>query len=687
MIRELEVLANTAPIGVVVLDRDENVVLWNPMAERMFGWAEKDLLGKPYPLVPEERREESLRLHQLSLEGHAMPPVEAVRRDRFGRDVHVSIACTPLPDESGNVNSVVLFLTDISARVRAEQAVRESERTYRAFFESSIAYICTHKLDGTMLSVNPAAALALGYPAEMARGRNLRDFETPEAQTNFDAYLEALRTTGHHEDESHFITAEGEERIWQYSNVVVYPEGGEPYVIGNAVDVTESKRAEERFRQFLESAPDAIIIADERGIIERVNLQAERLFGYSRQELIGKAIEMLIPQRFHDRHIEHRTGYAHNPRVRGMGIGLELYATRKDGTEFPIEISLSPIKSGKETLISTAIRDITERKRADERFRTVLEAAPDAMIIADQSGKIVMANLQAEKLFGYTRQELLGQAVEMLTPERYRHKHVAQRAEYHRTPSRRDRMGEGLDLQAVRKDGTEFPAAINLSPLQTSEGTLVLSAIRDITERKRWENALRDSEEYVRVLLENSNDSIAILEADGRLRYLSPANERIVGIPTSKRVGTSAFDNVHPDDVLNLKKFFQENVPKPGPTPIFEYRTRHADGHWVHVEAIGNNLLHNPVIHGIVVNARDITERKHAQAERERLISELQEAIGKVKTLTGLLPICASCKKIRDDRGDWNHIETYISERSEADFSHGICPECARRLYPEYYKK
>ena len=368
-----------------------------------------------------------------------------------------------------------------------------------AYWEQNPDALLVLSPQGVVLEWNPAAELMFGYSQAEVQGRSMFDLIVPQGRAHEEDLFrtEALRL-GTSVQEAVRRRKDGSLVHVNVSTKAVCDADGQVlYFLSSKKDVTQlkvqrdAKLLEARFRDLLESTPDAIVMVNVTGRIVLVNSQAERVFGYPRAELLGQAVEVLLPHRYRGAHLGHRSGFFGQPRTRTMGAGLELHGLRKDGGEFPVEISLSPIDTEEGTMVMSAIRDITDRKRADQKFKDLLEAAPDAMVIVNREGHIVLVNSQAVKLFGWSRDELLGQPIELLVPLRFSARHPDHRRNFFAEPRTRA-MGAGLELHGLRKDGSEFPVEISLSPLDTEEGLFVSSAIRDVTERKRIEQVLRD---------------------------------------------------------------------------------------------------------------------------------------------------------------------------------------------------
>ena len=365
----------------------------------------------------------------------------------------------------------------------------------------------------------------------------------------------------------------------------------------------------------LESAPDAMVITDERGAILRVNGQTERLFGYTREELIGQPVETLMPERFRRAHVHHREDYRGDARLRPMGSGLDLRGRRKDGSEFPVEISLSPIRSGDRQVVVAAIRDVSDRQHAQrelERLRRqqelLLQSVGEGIVSVDASGVITYVNPAGAKLLGFPVEELLGRAEHEAL-----HRLRADGSPYprERCPVQRS-FHDGTIHHASgevfwRKDGTSFPVEYTSAPIR-EDGRIVGASIifADISDRIRAEELAQKAEKRLLSIYESIPEAFFALDRDFRLLYMNPVAERMRQTPKETVLGRVLWD-AFPD----LKGSKWES----------EYRRALRDKTRVTVQEYYPPLdrwfeaTAYPTDEGLSVYFRDVTDRKANEAQ------------------------------------------------------------------------
>jgi PAS domain S-box-containing protein len=363
-------------------------------------------------------------------------------------------------------------------------------------------------VDGYFKRLNPAWERTLGWTVEELRSRPFLDFVHPEDRERTQIEAAGLTSVRRHtlHFENRYRCKDGSYRtlIWSATGV---PDEGLMYAV--ARDGTESKRAEQELRsseQFLDSVlenlPSMVFVKDAQELrFVRVNRAGEELLGRSREELLGKSDHDLVPREQAEFFVQTDSEVLAAANV--VDIPEEQIDTPEKGKRIlhTRKIAIRDERGEPRYLLGVS-EDITDRKLAEQKFRELLEAAPDAMVVVDGNGTIVLVNSQTEKLLGYERRELIGEPVELLVPERFAQAHPGHRAAYQTAPNARP-MGAGLDLFARRKDGSELPVEISLSPVHTEEGTLATAAIRDMTARKRIERAA----EAARAEAERANEA------------------------------------------------------------------------------------------------------------------------------------------------------------------------------------
>jgi len=405
-------------------------------------------------------------------------------------------------------------------------------------------------------------------------------------------------------------------------------------------ELAQCAQRERMFVAVVESAKAPIIAKTLDGTITAWNPAAEQLYQYTAAEAIGSNIEIIIPA---DRLEEHRVMV--DKALQGEPIeDFETVRQARDGRRIDVSLSLRPVKSGagEITAMTKFTRDITAQKFVEEKFRLAVESCPSGMIMIDSTGKIVMANGEIERLFGYPRVELIGQPIDILVPENLRPQHVLHRDGFARNPEAR-RMGSGRDLFGRRKDGSEFPVEVGLNPIQTREGLLVLGVVVDITERTQ-------AEEMFRLAVEAYPSGMVMIDAAGRLEMVNSETEQLFGYRRDELIGRPVDilvpARLRPQHAEHREQFArQPEARRMGANrDLFGVRK---DGTEFPVEVGLNPIRTRKGLHVLSVIV-DISERKRIERLKDEFVStvshELRTPLTSISASLGLLTGAADVK-------------------------------------------
>ncbi len=481
------------------------------------------------------------------------------------------------------------------------------------------------------------------------------------------------------------------------------------------------------FTRYLQSSPDLIALnAMSDGRFIEVNDAFLKATGYTRDEVIGRTtleLDTWVAS-------EERDRVRKTLAEKGMVRDLETRVRGKEGRSGVVRMNADLVSVGDEECILTVSKDITDQKLAEEalrqseaRYRSLVEHALDAIVIA-REGKIVFLNPNLAEISGYSPEEIMSRPfIDFIHPE-----DGPKILDRHQRRMAGEDLDPKIECRLIDRENQVHWTEFHVNVIDWEGRPAVLALIRDISERKRAEETLREahdlletrvkertaaleaanaqlkfevqerrqveqklreSEKRYRFLAENMADIVWTLDMNFMTTYVSPSVEKVLGFTPEERKRQTLEEMITPESIQNVLATFMEQLqyekqgvdPERSVTVVVEYFRRDGSTIWMEnmVKALRDE---NGILIGMYGTSRDISSRRQAEADRERLINELQAALVKVKTLRGLIPICSNCKKVRNDEGYWQQVEVFVQEHSEAEFSRSMCPECMQRLYP-----
>lgn len=437
------------------------------------------------------------------------------------------------------------------------------------------------------------------------------------------------------------------------------------------------------YQAAFESSPDLIVCVNPQGEIMRVNGQCGPMLGYAKGELEGQPLEILLPERFRIGHARHRNDYMAAPIPRPMGTGRRLVALRKDGSEMPVHIMLSPAETPAGMMFIAVLRDLSDIQAAEMRAETQLahlqlssEAAGMGYWTYEESTGKVWSDENFARLFG-------GRPGDFPDGDSVRRRIWPEDQILRRQKALESLAASGKyesEFRVTHPDGSVHWLADLGRHIRAGDkqGRIFSGVTFDVSARKRAEARAEEAHRQERDLMDLAPDGIFLADSEGRYVDVNAAGCRMLGCSREEIVGKTILDFIPPEDIPRLESTWSALLA--GGIERGEWKLRRKDGSWVETEmsvkihADGRWL-------GFV---RDIADRKISERKQAELLAELRESLREIKVLRGLLPICAHCKKIRDEKGTWQGVESYMEKRSELQFSHGICPDCLKEHYAEY---
>ncbi len=627
---KLRVFMETASDLMNITDKDGIFTYVNDSMAKTLGYSKEELIGMHITqILSKESLEKDFKPNWGKFLTNGETSLETTFLTKVGNEIYCEIKAVAAYDSDGNIVGTRAVHRDITERKHAEEAIRESEEKFsKAFRHSPEVIVISSLKDGTMVEVNDTFLRLTGYSMEeiiSKKSSELNLWANPEQR---DAMINILREKGIvNNEEYQFRMKSGEIRTWLFSAEIINI-GNEPCILSVTTDITERKKAEEVLRfsdAAFKSIHEGVIAMDTDYVITSWNDISEQIYGIKASEAIGKKMLEVIEI------VETHPG-ENNKRIKALENNgyfqeEELHRTRYG--EVWVDMSIQAIEDkGKRYGWVALVSAITQRKlteealkRSEEKYRELISSSIDGIVSTDVNMRIIIWNRGAEKIFGYTEKEMLGQPIMKIIPEKDRKKMAKEFGHINKT-------GKGklprnvIEVVGEKKNGNKIPAELSISVRKSEDTYIITGIIRDITERKEAEEKLRESEERYRDLFENASDLIQNCDAKGRFIYVNRAWRDALGYSEEGVANLNFWDIIHPDHLAHCKetllKVMSGEAVKNVET-VFVAK----DGRLIQVEGNVNSIFKEGKVVAARAIFRDITERKEAE-EKMRKIDQMK---------------------------------------------------------------
>jgi PAS domain S-box-containing protein len=601
---------------------DDAITSWNPAAARMFGYSGQEIVGKSvYLMVPPDRAGELDALTVKVRAGQHIEHLETCRVRKDGTVIPVSLTISPIRDASGAVIGLSTICRDTTEQVEAARALATTSRQYRLLAENASDLVVLASPDREITWVSPSLTRTLGWDVEDLMGTRLVDLVHPDDVAATAAAREVVYS-GHEPatpDRGFLMRIRTRSGQYRWMSGAATPVTDESGVFAGVVaglrdvdDLVQAREAAEALAAIVKGSQDAIIGRTLEGIITSWNPAAERMFGYSSKEIIGKSADLLVPE---DRVGEAKTVVA-KVSAGQLVEHLETNRVRKDGTMFPASITLSPIRDADGVVVGVSVicRDATQQRQAfqaAQRMAAIVESSDDAIVSGSLDGIITSWNPAAERMYGYSSEEIVGKPARCLTPA-----DLTTEIEAVLAKIEAGQRVEHLATRRVRRDGTVFPVSLTVSPVCDADGAIVGTSVihRDMSE---LEHAAR----YARSLIEAGMDPLVTISAEGKVTDVNEAAVTVTGVPREALIGTDFSQYVTDPDTVRegFERAFEQGSLTDLPLTLL-----HRDG--TLTDVLCNVSVYRDV-NGTVLGVLAVARGASLLRQQQQLSGQLQEAL------------------------------------------------------------